>query len=261
MLRSLVGSEMCIRASCRGFAANGADKVVVVDMNLEQAQRVASDIDGIAMKANCGQEMDLRRVIMAVEFEVGAIDVWVGNAGIPANGGVEVPNDEWERIMNVNVYQHVWVARHLFPLFQERGEGVYVTTASAAGLVTQVGSLPYAVTKHAAVSISEWLAISYADAGVRVHCICPQAVRSGFTEGSDGGVAGGDGMLEPATVADELLSCMDKRQFLVLPHPEVLTYFQRKASDYDRWLKGMQRLHQTFGKVMMRAPARSAAKL
>jgi len=164
--------------------------------------------------------------------------------------------------MSVNVYQHVYVARHLFPLFEQRGSGTYVMTASAAGLVTQVGSLPYSVTKHAAVSIAEWLAITYAEAGINVHCICPQAVRSGFTEKTgDGGVAGGDGMLEPEAVAVELLSCMEKKQFLVLPHPEVLNYFQRKANDYDRWIKGMSRLHESFGKIILRAPAYSAAKL
>eukprot|EP00656_Telonema_subtile_P029867 TRINITY_DN32929_c0_g1_i2.p1 TRINITY_DN32929_c0_g1~~TRINITY_DN32929_c0_g1_i2.p1 ORF type:complete len:253 (-),score=64.74 TRINITY_DN32929_c0_g1_i2:126-884(-) len=252
---------MCIRDRCRTFAKEGAEKVIVVDMNMEAAERVASEIGGIAMRANCGQEMDLRKVIMTTEFEVGPIDIFVGNAGIPANGGVDVPNDEWERIMSVNVYQHVYVARHLFPLFEQRGEGTYIVTASAAGLVTQVGSLPYSVTKHAAVSVAEWLAITYAESGINVHCMCPQAVRSGFTKGSDGGVAGGDGMLEPEDVAKELLACMSTKTFLVLPHPEVLKYFQRKAGDYDRWIKGMTKLHEGFGKMMLRAPAYSNAKL
>ena len=132
-------------ALCEQFAKEGAKSVVCVDMNLESAQKVADRIGGLAIAANCGVEMDLRKVIMRTEFECGPIDVFVANAGIPSNGGVDVPNDEWERIMNVNVFQHIFVARHLFPLFEERGSGYLVVTASAAGLLTQVGSLPYSV--------------------------------------------------------------------------------------------------------------------
>ena len=225
--------------------------------------QVAQKIDGLAIQANCGSEMDIRKVIVRVEFEHGPIDVFVANAGIPANGGPEVTDDEWKRIWQVNCMQHVYVARHLFPRWIAQDQpGCLVVTASAAGLLTQVGSLPYSVTKHAAVAIAEWLAITYAEHGIRVACLCPQAVRSGMTpEDIEGGVAGGDGMLEPEQVAKDVCDALDKNQFLVLPHAEVLKYMQRKTNDYDRWLKGMQRMHETFGKMMLNAPNMSAAKL
>mmetsp|Transcript_30361 Transcript_30361/g.68100 ORF Transcript_30361/g.68100 Transcript_30361/m.68100 type:complete len:272 (+) Transcript_30361:48-863(+) len=250
-------------ALCRHFAAQGAKKVVVADLTEESARAVASTIDGLAVRCNVGQEMDVRRLISIAEAVAGPIDVFVANAGIPSNGGYEVPNDEWERIIQVNVMQHIFVARHLFPLWQERqGEKHFVITASAAGLLTQVGSLPYSVTKHAAVATAEWFQISYADFGVRVHCLCPQAVQTGMVPaGSGGGVAGGDGLLSPERVAEDVLKAMAEGKFLILPHAEVLKYFQRKASDYDRWLSGMRRLQKAFGELMRRSPGMSAAKL
>ena len=197
-----------------------------------------------------------------VEAEVGPIDVFVANAVIPSNGGVDVTDDEWQRIWQVNVMQTIYVARHLVPRWiARRHPGHLVVTASAAGLLTQVGSLPYSVTKHAAVAAAEWLAITYAEHGIRVHAICPQAVRSGMVPESGGGPAGGDGVLEPEKVAKDLLEAMATEKFLVLPHPEVGKYFQRKAGDYDRWLKGMQRMHQSFGKFVMTQPNLSNAKL
>ena len=247
-------------AMCRHFAAQGAN-VVVVDLNLTEAEQVAAAIGGLAIRADCGSEVDLRKVILRAEFEVGPIEVFVANAGIPSNGGVDVPNDEWQRIMNVNFYQHVFVARHLFPHWQQRGGGQhFVVTASAAGLLTQVGSLPYAVTKHAAVAAAEWLAIPYAEDGIKVHCLCPQAVRTAMAP-DDGGVAGGDGVVEPEQVAEDVHRALVTGEFLVTPHPAVRKYMQRKAADYDRWLNGMGRLHQAFGKLMLRAPPITAAKL
>ena len=255
------------RRRARSLATGGAQAVCVVDMNLASAQEVAASLGhgctGLAMAANCGQEMDLRRVITRVWAELGAIDVFVSNAGIPSNGGLDVPNDEWDRIWRVNSMAHVWAARHLFPRWIEAGTGgTFVVTASAAGLLTQVGSLPYSVTKHAAVSMAEWLAITYAEHGIRVHCLCPQAVETGMTAGSDGGVAAGTtGMLAADAVAEETLAAMREKRFLVLPHKEVQTYWGRKVADYDRWLKGMGRLHNSFGKLMLGAPNTSAAKL
>lgn len=174
-----------------------------------------------------------------------------------------MPNDEWERILGVNVMQHVYIARHLFPLWQQReGDKYFVVTASAAGLLTQVGSLPYSVTKHAAVALAEWYAITYANYGIRVCCLCPQAVRTGMLpKGSDGGAAGGDGVLPAEQVAQEVVQAMAAGRFLVLPHPKVLTYIQRKAADYDKWIAGMRRLHETFGAPMARSPPFTAAKL
>lgn len=250
-------------ALCRELAAQGA-KVVVADLNESAARAVARDVGGVAVRCNAAVEMDVRRLISIAEHEVGPIDVFCSNAGIPSNGGYEVPNDEWQRIWGVNVMQHVYVARHLFPKWIARGNGgKLMITASAAGLLTQVGSLPYSVTKHAAVSIAEWLAISHYDDGIRVACLCPQAVRTGMIGESngDGGVAGGDGVLEPSAVAREALATMAEGKFLILPHKSVAKYFQRKAGDYDRWLKGMRRLHAAYGGMIRDMPPLSAAKL
>eukprot|EP01062_Namystynia_karyoxenos_P059093 TRINITY_DN50529_c0_g1_i1.p2 TRINITY_DN50529_c0_g1~~TRINITY_DN50529_c0_g1_i1.p2 ORF type:complete len:307 (+),score=101.78 TRINITY_DN50529_c0_g1_i1:79-921(+) len=253
-------------AMCRRFHELGAKRVVVADMNEAAAKEVAASVGGIPIRCNCAQEMDVRRLIIAAEAAAGPIDVFVANAGIPANGGPEVPNDEWERIIGVNVMQHVYVARHLFPLWQARpGVKHFVITASAAGLLTQVGSLPYAVTKHGAVAVAEYYAISYAEHGIKVSCLCPQAVETGMTSGagskSAGSVAGLDGVLPPAKVAAEVSDAMAQGRFLILPHPEVLTYFRRKADNYDRWITGMRRLHGRFGKQIASSPNLSAAKL
>ena len=156
------------------------------------------------MRANCGVEMDLRKVIMTAEFEYGPLSAIIANAGIPSNGGVEVPNDEWQRIYQVNVMQHVYIARHWLPYVQERGKGSLLITASAAGLLTQIGSMPYSVTKHAAVSVAEWMHITYKPLGLHVSCLCPQAVKTGMVP-EGGAVAGVDGVLEPAAVARESL--------------------------------------------------------
>ena len=176
-----------------------------------------------------------------------------------------MPNDEWERIWQINVMQHVYVARHLFPRFAERGSGSLLITASAAGLLTQVGSLPYSVTKHAAVGMAEWMHITYKSQGITVSCLCPQAVRTGMVpsndEAEDGGPAGTDGVLAPSDVASESIDVMMEGKFLVLPHKEVAKYMTRKAGDYDRWLGGMQRMHESFGKLMLAMPNMSAAKL
>lgn len=250
---------------CRVAAAAGAEAIVVVDMNQASAQAVADSLSckSLALTANVSIEMDIRRVINTAFATFGTVDVFFSNAGIPSNGGFEVPNDEWDRIWKVNSLSHVWVARHLFPRWIEAGcGGSLVITASAAGLLTQVGSLPYSVTKHAAVSIAEWMAITYKDKGINVHALCPQAVNTGMIpEGSGGAAAGGDGVLPPDQVAEDVLAAMKEGRFLILPHKEVQTYWQRKVTDYDRWIKGMGRLHQAFGKMMLGLPGSSAAKL
>lgn len=256
-----IGAALCVAA-----ANAGASDVVVADLNLDAAKRVASSLPstckGWAFRCNVAVEMDIRRVITATEFDIGPIALFCSNAGIPANGGYDVPNDEWTRIWNVNVMQHVYVARHLFPRWIKRGDGgSMVVTASAAGLLTQVGSLPYSVTKHAAVGLAEWLAITYAEYGIRVSCLCPQAVQTGMIRGSEGGAAGVDGVLSAEKVADDVLRAVQAGTFMIMPHANVKKYFQRKASDYDRWVNGMRRLHESFGKVILESPPISAAKL
>lgn len=253
------------RALCLELAERGASHVVVADILLEQAQLVASQLPagvGHPMRCDVSVEMDIRRVIVSTESLVGAITAFCCNAGIPSNGGPEVTNDEWDRIWRTNVLQTVFVARHLFPLFEARGEGSLLVTSSAAGLLTQVGSLPYSVSKHASLAVAEWLAISYMAKGIHVSCLCPQAVATAMIpNGSDGGPAGGDGVLPPELVARESIEAMMRGSFLILPHKEVAKHCLRRATDHDRWLRGMTRVHAAFGELVRMAPNCSGAKL
>ena len=233
---------------CRRFKKEGAAGVVVVDRNEAGAKEVASDIGGVAMSADVGVEDDIIRVVNDTEAQFGRIDIFVSNAGICLFDG-DLPtsntNEEWETIWQINVMAHIYAARAVLPGMIERGEGYLISTASAAGLLNQIGAATYSVTKHAAVAFAEHLSIDLGDKGIRVSVLCPQAVRTGMTAGSvDGGVAGLDGMMEPEAVSDCVIEAMREERFLILPHPEVLTYMQRKTSDYDRWLGGMRRLRQ-----------------
>jgi NAD(P)-dependent dehydrogenase (short-subunit alcohol dehydrogenase family) len=192
-------------------------------------------------------EAQVRDLVETAEKQNGPIDLFFSNAGIGIPGGVEVPNDQWQRIWDVNVMAHIYAARAVLPGMLARGEGYLVSTASAAGLLTQIGSAPYAVTKHAAVALAEWLAVTHGNQGIRVSVLCPQAVRTAMTAGSkDGGVAGVDGMLEPEEVAECVIQALDEERFLILPHAEVEEYMRRKAGDYDRWLRGMRKLQKRF---------------
>jgi len=185
------------------------------------------------------------------EEELGPIDLFCSNAGILVIGGEQVPDDDWQRIFDVNVMAHIYAARRLVPAMIARGGGYLLNTCSAAGLLTQIGSAPYSVTKHAALGFAEWLAITYGDQGLSVSALCPQAVESKMTAGVEGGgVAGVDGMLSPEDVAQAVVDGLASEEFLILPHPEVAEYFRRKAGDYERWLRGMRRLQARFGPQM-----------
>jgi NAD(P)-dependent dehydrogenase (short-subunit alcohol dehydrogenase family) len=236
------------RALARRFAADGARAVVVVDRDAQGAEAVAESVGGVGMPADVGREDHIRRVIDDVETRWGPIDLFCSNAGILVVGGPEVPNDDWQRIWDINVMAHVLAARHLVPRMLARGGGYLLQTASAAGLLSQVGSAPYAVTKHAAVAFAEWLAITYGDRGLKVSVLCPQAVRTAMTDGiPGGGVAGIDGMLEPDVVVGAVIEGLAAERFLILPHPEVAEYVRRKGEDVERWLRGMRRLQARFG--------------
>ena len=224
----------------------GAKQVVCADLDLDGAEATAAEIGGVAMRCDVGQEADIEALVERTEAEVGPIDLFVSNAGIIYRGGLEIPNEHWQKIWDVNVMAHVWAARHVIPRMVERGGGYLLNTASAAGLLNQVGAAPYAVTKHAAVGFAEWIALTYGDQGIKVSLLCPQAVRTGMTS-NPGSVAAMDGLLEAGPVADLCLKTIEEEKFLVLPHPEVLTYMRRKTDDYDRWLGGMQRLNRKFG--------------
>lgn len=225
--------------------AAGAKKVVCADLNGSGAADTARQIDGAAYEVDVSEESEIRELIEVTEDQHGPIDLFVSNAGIIHRGGLEIDNDRWQQIWEVNVMAHVWAARHVVPRMIERGGGYLLNTASAAGLLNQVGAASYAVTKHGAIGLAEWLALTYGDDGIKVSALCPQAVRTGMTADPNS-VAAQDGLLEAEPVAELCLQAIRDETFLVLPHPEVLTYMRRKTDDYDRWIGGMQRLNRKF---------------
>lgn len=234
-------------ALARRFAVEGARGVVVADVQ-PAVDEVAREIGGLAVRCDVTSESDIVALAGAAESRYGPIDLFCSNAGVFALGGPEASDDAWRLSIDVNVMAHVYAARAVVPRMVERGGGYLLQTASAAGLLTQIGSAPYAVTKHAAVAFAEWLAITYGRQGLKVSVLAPQAVRTAMTAGTDeGGVAGVDGMLEASEVAAEVVRGLHEERFLILPHPQVVEYFRRKASDYERWINGMQRLQGQYG--------------
>jgi len=247
------------RSLARRFAAEGAAAVVCADRDGDGARTVAEELAGrhgaalraVAERVDVAVESDVTGLVERTEKEVGPIDLFFSNAGIFVIGGAEVPNADWERIWQINVMAHVYAARALVPRMLARGGGYLLNTASAAGLLTQIGSAPYAVTKHAALAFAEWLAITHGTQGLTVSVLCPQAVDTAMIAGTEqGGVAGVDGVISPEQVADAVIEGLGDERFLILPHPQVLEYFQRKAGDYDRWLRGMRRLQDRFAGMM-----------
>ena len=234
------------RALARRFAAEGARLVACADRNGEGAKAVAAEVGGVGFTTDVGKEADIAALIETVESEHGAIDLFCSNAGIGIGGGAEAANEAWQPIWDINVMAHVWAARHLVPRMIERGGGYLLNTASAAGLLSQIGSAPYAVTKHAAMALAEWLAITHGDQGIKVSVLCPQAVRTAMTAGNPDGVASVDGMIEPEDVAEACVRAIEAETFLVLPHPEVLEYMRRKTGDYNRWIGGMRKLQRRY---------------
>lgn len=235
-------------AMARRFKAAGAAAVVVADVQAEPLRAVAEEIGGLAVTCDVTKESDIIALAAAAEDAYGPIDVFCSNAGIARNGGEESPDALWQLNWDLHVMAHVYAARTVAPKMAARGSGYLVNTASAAGLLSHLDSATYAVTKHAAVAFAEWLAITYGDRGVRVSVLCPQAVRTAMTAGHEDSVASVDGMIEADQVADDVLAAMAAEDFLILPHPEVREYIQRKAGDYDRWLGGMRKLRRRMAK-------------
>ena len=243
------------RALCERFAAIGAS-VVVADVAAVGAQATADGIKASGGKAEAipcdvSDEDQVRALVASSTNTFGAIDLFCSNAGIGSLGALDASNDTWRRAIDTNFLAHVYAVRAVLPAMLDRGSGYLLHTASAAGLLTQLGDLPYSVTKHAVVALAEWLAITYGDEGIRVSCLCPQGVRTGMLGAvprrtAGGGVLAAEGLLEPEEVADAVVDALGEERFLVLPHPEVLEYFRRKADDYDRWLRGMRRLRARF---------------
>lgn len=234
------------KALAEKLHAAGAKHVVCSDIDGAGAEATAQSVGGTAFTTDVSNEADIVHLIDTVEAEIGPIDLFCSNAGIGIPGGAEASNDGWQKIWDINVMAHVWAARHLIPIMTERGGGYLLNTASAAGLLSQIGSAPYAVTKHAAVGLAEWLALTHGDDGIKVSVLCPQAVRTKMTAGNEDGVASIDGMMEPGPVADACIEAIAAETFLVLPHKEVLKYMRNKTEDYDRWIGGMRKLNRAY---------------
>lgn len=237
-----IGRAMAIR-----FANEGAKHVVAADMNAEGAAETAGMIGANATSSglDVADEAAVAAFIDKVESEVGPIDLFCSNAGIGVGEGLETPNDVWDTIWQVNTMSHMYAARHLVPRMVARGGGYLLNTSSAAGLLAQIGSITYSVTKAAAVAMAEWISITHGNDGIKVSVLCPQAVRTAMTAGGPG-VAGVDGMIEPDEVAEAVVQGLRSEQFLILPHDEVAEYVKRKGADRDRWLTGMRRLQERY---------------
>ena len=236
------------RGLCRRFAAEGARAVVVADVDEAGAKAVAQEIGGLAVRTDVSKDADIIALVKRATDQFGQIDLFCSNAGIGIQGSVDTPDSEWQRIWEINVMAHVYAARAVLPAMLARHDGYLLQTVSAAGVLTQIGSAPYAVTKHAALSLAEWLSITYGDAGLKVSALCPMGVKTKMLE--DAAFGGGTFILEtaiePEQVAAAVVEGLDQETFLILPHPEVAEFIRRKASDYDRWLRGMRRLQATM---------------
>ncbi|TQM28513.1 SDR family oxidoreductase [Nocardia bhagyanarayanae] len=246
-------------ALARRLAERGA-RVVVADLNGESAAAVAESIgaQAVSMGGDVADEKVVQSLIDRAETEFGPVDFYFANAGIGGGPGLESTDEQWSAALEVNVLAHVRAARLLVPGWSARGEGYFVVTASAAGLLTQIGSAPYSVTKHAAVGFAEWLSVTYGDSGIRVSCVCPMGVDTKLLHGdlipgdeaaaamAIKAVTSAGAVLSPEEVADVVLAGVEAEQFLILPHPEVLEMYRRKGADYDRWLAGMRRFQSAL---------------
>ena len=236
------------RALVRRFADEDPRAIVVADYNLEGAQAVAEEVGGLAVQFDAGDEESVRALVAQATHANGPIDVFFSNAGVPgADGGPMGNDDDWDRCWRINVMAHLWAARALLPEMLERGDGYLLNTASAAGLLTQVSALPYSVTKHGAVALSEWLSINYGDAGIKFSCLCPQGVKTpmldmAMDEPAGAAALAAGGLIEPEEVADVVVTAIRDERFLILPHEEVARFMALKGADPERWLAGMRRI-------------------
>ncbi len=242
-------------ALAQRFHRAGA-RVVVADLDQVKCAEVAAELSAtrehsaMGIGADVGTEQGNIDLIRAAEATFGTIDLFFANAGVGVGTDLETPEDVWDLAFDVNVHAHRWAAKHLLPTWLERGEGYFCSTASAAGLLSQIGSAPYSMTKHAAVAFAEWMSLTYGNRGLRVSCLCPQGVNTNMLNQGDVAGAGVSSsvvrsagvVLEPAEVAEVALGVIEAETFLIAPHPEVLTYWSRKVADYDRWLAGMRKL-------------------
>lgn len=229
----------------RRFAREEPRGLVVSDIDAESLDGVAAEIGALAVPADISVEADTIAVIDSAEARFGPVDLFCANAGIGIAGDEQTEDSEWDRLWRINLMSHVHAARRLIPEWQARGEGYFLATVSAAGLLTNLKAAQYSVTKHAALAFAEWLSVTYGDQGIRVSALCPQGVRTRLLDAADEFRALLEPVaLEPDEVAEAVVEGLADESFLILPHPEVAKYFQNKANDYDRWLGGMRKLQR-----------------
>lgn len=238
-----IGRALAVR-----FKAEGAKCVVAIDIDTKSAVATADLVSGVAMTADVAIEADIVRAIEKVEAEIGPIDLFCSNAGVGIGQCINSDNREWQASWDINVMAHVYAARHLLPRMVARGGGYFLNTASAAGVLNQIGGAAYGVTKHAAVGFGEWLAIHHKHQGIKVSMLCPQAVRTPMIESENDASAAAmsDGVIEPEELADSVVEGLRDEVFMILPHPIVLEYMRNKTSNYDRWIGGMNKLMRSI---------------
>jgi NAD(P)-dependent dehydrogenase (short-subunit alcohol dehydrogenase family) len=234
-----IGRALCIR-----FKAEGAQAIVVADVQSAAAAQVAAEIGAISIETNVARESDIQRLVGQTTEQFGAIDLFCSNAGV-GEGGVDASDSDWQRSWEINVMAHIYAARAVLPAMLARGEGYLLQTVSAAGLLTQVGAAPYSVSKHAAQAFAEWLSITYGDRGIRVSSLCPQGVRTPMLDAADSPFLL-QNSVTPEFVADCVVTGIAEEKFLILPHPEVARYYLNRATDTGRWLHGMRRLQASL---------------
>lgn len=233
------------RAIAERMCTAGA-RVVVNDVDEVAVTRVANELGALAVPGDAAGADDVARLVATARDHLGKIDVYFANAGIDVGHGLDAPAEDWDRALEVNVLAHVRAAQQLVPAWLETGGGRFVVTASAAGLLTMLGSPTYSVTKHAAVAFAEWLSATYGHRGVTVQAICPQGVRTRMLEGAGPlqELLAHDTALAPEDVAEAVWQGLEDDRFLILPHPEVADYYALRATDTDRWLAGMRKLQR-----------------
>ncbi len=233
------------KALCERFHADGAAKIYVADTDFENAEKVAESVGGKAFRLDVADEANCQSVVAEILDDAGSIDFVCSNAGISgADGNLEVANDVWQKIYEINVLSHVYLARLVFPQMVERGNGAFLITASAAGLLTHPTAVPYAVSKHAAVALAENFAIEFGGKGIYVSCLCPQGVKTNMIASAEGEP---ENFLMAEAIsaedcADAVIKALEAETFLILPHPEVAEYIVNKAENYDRWLHSLSKI-------------------
>jgi len=237
-------------ALCATFHQAGAKRIVVADIDLQAAERVAAEVGGVALRCDVANEADVQSLIEKTESECGPVDLYCSNAGVALGFAARVdnaaagPDELWQSAWSVNVMGHVYAVRNLVPRMKARGGGYFLITVSAAGLLTQIGSAIYSTTKHAAVGFAENIAIAHRDDGIKVSILCPQGVDTPMLQRLPSGPQSVDGVLSPAQVAQATIQGIERETFLILPHAEVREYMRRKVEDRDRWIGGMARLQR-----------------